>query len=109
MSGSTTRPWSKTGVTSLESHVRLLAIELTPVLADEPQFVLESDDQMVFHQHHMMKNRYETLRAHWEWEELYPINNNREDREKLRQLMAEVDVRRLDVTAVAAEWDWVGK
>jgi hypothetical protein len=74
---------------------------------NEAQFFIADESQMIFHQHHLMSNRYENFKKYWLWNQEYPINNTPEARAKLRELLSKIDYRHLNVTAVAAEWSMV--
>lgn len=83
---------------------REVAVAETPpfaVLEDEWQFEDHDPDQVVVHMNHWRTNRFGRLAKYWKWPD-YPL----EDRDKLRKLLKQVDIRKVDPNKIADQmWE----
>jgi len=78
------------------------------VFFPEEQFHKVGEDQIILHRHHKIADRYDALLREWSWPE-YPVNNNPEDRQRLRKLLAAVDFRKANASEIALDmWEIEG-
>jgi hypothetical protein len=86
----------------------LLSLFFLVSVFPEEQFHMVAEDQIILHRHHKIADRYGALLREWSWPE-YPINNNPEDRQRLRRLLKEVDFRKANASEIALDmWEVQG-